>query len=192
MAPQCIEVTIAKGTISPTVDMEGWTYGEEAKTPTVTGNTGNGTVTYEYKVKGAGDDTYTTTKPTGVGEYTVRATVADTESYSGGTATKDFTIAKGTASTQDVRVMGVLSSSDADSAWVTSIEQPLAGMMPSDAGTLGYEAGEVKYAGGATTLPDGVTFTSGVNQDGKVLRPRSRSHQRQPTYPRACGKSPCP
>ncbi len=168
MAPQCIAVTIGKGTISPTVDMEGWAYGEEAKTPTVTGNTGNGTVTYEYKVKGADDDTYTAIKPTGVGEYTVRATIADTESYSGGSATKDFTIAKGTASTQDVRVMGVLSTSDADPAWVTSVEQPLAGMMPSDAGTLAYEAGEVKLAGGATTLPDGVTFTSNVGPDGKV------------------------
>ena len=169
VAPQCIEVTIAKGTISPTVDMEGWTYGEEAKTPTVTGNTGNGTVTYEYKVKGAGDDTYTTAKPTGAGEYTVRATIADTELYSGGSATKDFTIAKGTASTQDVRVMGVLSTSDADTAWVASVEQPLAGMMPSDAGALAYEAGEVKYADGTTTLPAGVTsFTSHVGSDGKV------------------------
>ena len=169
VAPQCIEVTIGKGTISPTVDMEGWTYGEEAKTPTVTGNTGNGTVTYEYKVKGAGDDTYTTAKPTGAGEYTVRATIADTESYSGGSATKDFTIAKAAASTQDVRVMGVLSTSDADTAWVASIEQPLAGMMPSDAGALAYEAGEVKYADGTTTLPAGVTsFTSHVGSDGKV------------------------
>ena len=84
MSPQCITVTIGKGAINPTVDIEGWTHGEEPKTPTVTGNTGNGAVTYEYKAKGADDNTYTTTVPTDAGEYTVRATIADTKSYSGG------------------------------------------------------------------------------------------------------------
>ena len=53
VSPQPIKVTIGKGTISPTVNIEGWTYGETAKEPTVTGNTGNGAVTYEYKAKDA-------------------------------------------------------------------------------------------------------------------------------------------
>ena len=94
IGPQCIEVTIAKGTINPTVSIAGWTYGETPKTPTVTGNSGNGTVTYEYKAKNAADSTYSTTVPTNAGEYTVRATIAATKIYNGGSAIKDFTIAK--------------------------------------------------------------------------------------------------
>ena len=168
-SPQCIKVTIGKGTISPTVNIDGWTYGETPKTPTVTGNTGNGAVTYEYKAKDAADSTYTTTVPTDAGTYTVRATIADTTSFMGGVATKDFTIAKATVPAQDVRVVGLAFTSDADSAWVVSIEQPLADMLPSDAGTLTYEAGDPEYANGATTLPDDVTsFTSHVDPDGKV------------------------
>jgi hypothetical protein len=94
IGPQCIEVTIAKGTINPTVSIAGWTYGETPKMPTVTGNAGNGAVTYEYKAKNAADSTYSTTVPTNAGEYTVRATIAATKIYNGSSATKDFTIAK--------------------------------------------------------------------------------------------------
>ena len=71
-APQCMKVTIGKGNINPTVSIDGWTYGEEPKAPTVTGNTGNGAVTYEYKVEGADDSTYSPTVPTTPGNYTVR------------------------------------------------------------------------------------------------------------------------
>ena len=170
MAPQCVVVTIGKGTISPTVNIEGWTYGEAAKTPTVTGNTGNGAVTYEYKAKGAADDTYTTTVPTDAGDYTVRASIADTTSFSGGNATADFTIARATVPQQEVRVVGRVSSVDTPSAhWEANITQSLAGMMPNDAGTLTYEAGVPKYANGTTTLPADVTsFTSNVDSSGVV------------------------
>ena len=92
-------VTINKAGITPTVSIEGWTYGETAKTPSVSENSnpGNGDVTYEYKVKGAGDDTYSATAPTNAGNYTVRATIAQTTNYNGGTATADFTINKAPA-----------------------------------------------------------------------------------------------
>ena len=68
------------------------TYGE-AITPVVTSAT-NGTdnVTYEYKVKGEADTTYTQTAPTKVGAYTVRATFAQTDIYNTVTATGDFEI----------------------------------------------------------------------------------------------------
>ncbi len=60
--------------------------------PTVTGNTGSGTQTVEYKVRTAADDTYTTTKPTAVGNYTVRVRVAETTNYNAATMTADFEI----------------------------------------------------------------------------------------------------
>ncbi len=102
LGPQCIKVTIGKGTISPTVNIEGWTYGETAKTPTVTGNTGNGAVTYEYKAQDADDSTYSTTVPTDAGEYTVRASVAETGNFAAATATADFTISKAEQAAPDL------------------------------------------------------------------------------------------
>ena len=91
-----VSFTISKADITPSVTMSGWTYGEEASSPSVTGNTGNGSVTYQYKVSGADDGTYSGTAPTTPGTYTVKATVAETTNYNGNSATVDFTIASGT------------------------------------------------------------------------------------------------
>ena len=87
--------TITKADGSGEVTLEGWTYGDTAKTPTVTSTT-NGTdnVTYRYKLKGAEDSTYTDTVPTNAGEYTVEATFAATNNYNAVVVTKDFTIAQ--------------------------------------------------------------------------------------------------
>ena len=83
---------ISRADINPAVNIEGWTYGDTAKAPAVTGNTGNGAVIYEYKVKNAVDSTYSAKVPSDAGNYTVRATVAETKNYNGNTAVKDFTI----------------------------------------------------------------------------------------------------
>ena len=90
--PACVEVTINKANITPTVSLEGWTYGQEANAPSVSGNTGNGAVTYTYATKGS--DNFSATVPTNAGNYTVKATIAATANYNGTTATADFTIAK--------------------------------------------------------------------------------------------------
>lgn len=89
-----VTVTVNRANITPSVTMNNWTYGGTASSPSVSGNSGSGTVTYNYKVQGANDSTYATTKPTNAGNYTVKATVAQTTNYNGGTATKDFTINK--------------------------------------------------------------------------------------------------
>jgi len=85
---------IAKAPISPVVTIEGWTYGEEAKAPSTTGNPGDGAVTYAYKLKEASEESYTADVPVNAGTYTIKATVAETDNYLGGTATADFEIAK--------------------------------------------------------------------------------------------------
>lgn len=92
-----VNVTITKANGTASVSMEGWTYGETAKTPVPTSET-NGTngVTYQYKVKGAADDTYSTTVPTNVGSYTVKATFPATDNYNEATDTADFVIAQAT------------------------------------------------------------------------------------------------
>lgn len=77
-----INVTITKANGTASVSMEGWTYGETAKTPVPTSET-NGTngVTYQYKVKDADENTYSTTVPTNVGSYTVTVTVTPDAGY---------------------------------------------------------------------------------------------------------------
>ena len=87
-----IAFAITKADIHPVVTITGWTRGQTANAPSVTGNPGNGDVTYEYKVKDADDSTYSPAVPADAGQYTVRATVAETANYNGGTATADFTI----------------------------------------------------------------------------------------------------
>ena len=87
--------TIAKANGAGSVELDGWTYGDEANAPQPTSAT-NGTdkVTYQYKVKGADDNTYSGTVPTNAGEYTVEATFAATNNHNAVVATYDFAIAK--------------------------------------------------------------------------------------------------
>ena len=84
--------TITKADITPSVSLEGWTFGETAKTPVVTGNTGNGEVTITYKAAGASN--FTATVPTAAGTHSIKAVIAETENYQGGEANNTFVIGK--------------------------------------------------------------------------------------------------
>ena len=92
-----VAVTIAKAAGTASVSMDGWAYGETAKTP-VPASATNGTenVTYQYKVANAEDSTYSPAVPTAAGSYTVKATFSATENYEKATATTNFTIAQAT------------------------------------------------------------------------------------------------
>lgn len=48
--------------------------------------------TFEYKTKGASDNNYSTTRPITVGEYTVRATVPETDMFEAVSCTTDFKV----------------------------------------------------------------------------------------------------
>ncbi|MBR6852854.1 MAG: hypothetical protein IKM78_02960, partial [Prevotella sp.] len=76
--------------ISLSVSMSDWTFGSEASSPSVTGNTGNATVTYSYATKGSTE--FAADKPVNVGEYTVKAAVPAIGIYTAGEATANFTI----------------------------------------------------------------------------------------------------
>ena len=58
----------------------------------MTGNTGNGDVAYTYAQKGSTQ--FSNAVPTAAGEYTVKASIAETDNYKSAEATKDFTIEK--------------------------------------------------------------------------------------------------
>ena len=85
--------TISRADITPEVTITGWTYKDSASVPSVSGNTGNGAVTYKYKAKNLADSAYSTTVPTNAGEYTVKAEIAATSNFNAGSATANFTIA---------------------------------------------------------------------------------------------------
>lgn len=98
--PNHFTVTIAKATPSITVSMADWICGNTPSTPRVSGDVyESNKVGYQYKVKGADDSTYTSTVPTAVGEYTVKATVPEYDDlYEEGSATTDFKILAAAAS----------------------------------------------------------------------------------------------
>lgn len=78
--------------IAPTVSIEGWKSGDEPNAPVVTGNTGNGEVSFEYVVKDDEDAESTTEPPTEPGEYTVYVYIDESGDYAYGWAEADFTI----------------------------------------------------------------------------------------------------
>lgn len=82
------EITKAPITLDVTVD--GWTYGNEANDPVITGNDGSGAVTYLY----TGDGYSNAEAPTNAGTYSLKITVAETANYQGGSASCEFTIEK--------------------------------------------------------------------------------------------------
>lgn len=83
VASSNITCTIAKANLSASVSMAGWTYGGTATSPSVSGNSGSGNVTYSYKTKYAANTTYTETKPSNAGTYVVRAIIEETANYNG-------------------------------------------------------------------------------------------------------------
>lgn len=84
------EITKAPITLGVTVD--GWTYGNQANDPVITGNDGSGTVTYLYTGDGYSDSAV----PKNAGTYSLEITVAETTNYQGGKASCEFTIEKAT------------------------------------------------------------------------------------------------
>lgn len=73
-----------------TVTLAGWAVGAEPNTPVVSGNAGNGTVSYTYsEVNG---ETFTETVPTTIGNYVVKATIAESANYFGTEVTGTFSI----------------------------------------------------------------------------------------------------
>lgn len=81
---------ITKAPIILGVTVDGWTYGNAANDPVITGNDGNGAVTYLYKGDGYSDSAV----PKNAGTYSLEITVAEKENYQGGKASCEFTIEK--------------------------------------------------------------------------------------------------
>ena len=95
--------SIGKAGITPIVSLAGWTYGNTPGTPVISGNTGNGAVSYAYKKAGAADSAYGSSAPTDAGSYTVKAMVAETANYKAGQCTADFAISPRSVTVSGIR-----------------------------------------------------------------------------------------
>ena len=80
--------SIIKADLDAAVSMADYYENSTPSNPVVTGNLGNGAVTYAYAVKGT--ENYSNNKPTAKGTYTVRATIASTANYNSAVVTSDF------------------------------------------------------------------------------------------------------
>lgn len=69
--------------------------------PQLTGDIGDDTVTWEYKIQGAPDSDYSIVVPANAGDYTVRASIEATDTYNSGAVTADFSIVKITPTIQE-------------------------------------------------------------------------------------------
>ena len=149
-----VSVTINKADGTASVRLESWTYGETAKEPVLTSDTnGINNVTYQYKVKGADDTTYSDTLPINACDYTVKATFAATDNYNEVTATADFTITKATYNMTGVKFEDASYTYDGSEKTLT-----ISGTLPTGV-TVAYENNKLTNAGSVTatakfTIPD--------------------------------------
>lgn len=96
------------------VFVEGWVSGDSASVPVLTGNSGNGKVSYTYSDQV--DGIYTEEIPVKPGRYYLKASVSETDDYFGGVASCTFEIAE----------------SPAPSGTAKPVESPGQGIVPGD------------------------------------------------------------
>ncbi len=147
-----VTVVVHKGAGSGSVSLEGWTYGEPPQTPAAVSETnGVENVTYFYKAKGAGDDTYSATVPTAAGEYTLLAKFAATDNYREVQSTADFTIAQAAS--------GIDSAPQAQKLVYTGAAQELVTAGTASGGELQYSLDGVNYSAAIPTATEVGSYT---------------------------------
>ena len=132
------------------VSLKGWTYGDAANTPSVSGVSG-GTAVYSYS--GTGSTTYgpSATVPTAAGTYRVTATYENADTIY--TAAADFTIAKADPEIGTVSVSApatIFTSTDPEAVTLSWTNTDIAGTLK---------------------LADGTRFTSGTKSYTWVFSP---------------------
>ena len=110
--------------------LDGWTFGETAKTPTAAAKFGTPTFTYGATADGE----FSETVPTAAGNYFVKATVAATANYDGAEKTAEFKIAHANATLTN------MPTAVANLVY-TGSAQELVTAGVSDGGTMQYKLG---------------------------------------------------
>lgn len=160
------EFEITKKAISVGVTVAGWTYGDTASVPVVSGNEGGGAESFLYE--GVEGTVYSSADaPEAAGRYKVTVAVDATENYEGGNAVSAiFTVAKAELLDNTQNVVGTYKAAD------YSLEIALEGFknnedLASSGGVVKYGTTENDYtldsygvtnAGGAVTVYYQITF----------------------------------
>ena len=87
-------ITRTSNTWKTEPSVKSWTYGESHEAPVAEPIYGKDTLVVEYRPADAEDSAYTTEEPKDAGDYKVRFTVAETESYGSLSKVLEFTIQK--------------------------------------------------------------------------------------------------
>lgn len=153
---------VAQAQGSASVSADDVEYGDAVTPVPVSSTNGTDHVTYQYKVKGADDSTYTDEVPTAVGSYTVKATFSETTNYTEITATADFEITKRKVTVTADDTSKTYCGTDPELTWtVTSgsefASEPLTGITISRA--------EGESTGGYTIT---VSQTEGANPNYEI------------------------
>ncbi len=131
---QSLTVVVAKATNEITsLSLEGWTYGETAKTPVATAKFG--TPSFTYGTSADGD--FVDIVPANAGTYIVKASVAATDNYDAAEQTTTFVIAKAAAQvTAPTAKTGLMYSGEA---------QTLVNAGSADGATMAYKLDGGEY-----------------------------------------------
>ena len=131
---QSLTVVVAKATNEITsLSLEGWTYGETAKTPVATAKFG--TPSFTYGTSADGD--FVDIVPANAGTYIVKASVAATDNYDAAEQTTTFVIAKAAAQvTAPTAKIGLMYSGEA---------QTLVNAGSADGATMAYKLDGGEY-----------------------------------------------
>jgi hypothetical protein len=174
------DFTIDRATLNLTINLEGWTYGDTPNVPSLDGNLDEGVITWEYKATGA--DTYsawsTLTTTTDAGTYMVRATVAETDNYAGGSKEAEFVIEQLDISQADITLDNTVLTYNGEQQTV-NVTKVMAGNIevPIDcyevSGNTEKEAGDYKLTVTAKTMdssgdPIKNNFTGSAEKDWKI------------------------
>ena len=180
-----VDFTIERAKLALTInldDLKGWTYLDTPKEPMLEGNLGGGAITWEYKDKAAGAEAYsawsTLTKTTDAGTYMVKATVAETDNYEGGSTEAEFVIAQYDLANATVILdpEELVYNGEEQTVTVTvkagDIEVPV-DCYEVSGNTTGKEAGDYKLTVTAKTMdssgnPIKNNFTGSAEKDWKI------------------------
>ena len=162
------EFTVGRAEGAASVSADDTVYGKSAIITPTSQTNGTEGVTYWFKTKNAGDDTYDQQMPVNAGEYTVKAVFPQTKNYNEVTAFDDFKILPRQITVKADDAKKTYGDEDPDSFGYTLIAGDLVGVNNPTL-ILSREAGEnageytitVSQAQGANPNFD-ITFESGI------------------------------
>lgn len=154
---------VAQAQGSASVSADDVEYGDAVTPAPVSSTNGTDHVTYQYKVKGADDSTYTGEVPTELGQYTVMATFSETTNYTEISATADFEITKRKVTVTADEKSKTYGGADPELTWTVTSGSELASE-PLTGFTMSRSEGE-----NTGDYPITISQTEGANPNYEIM-----------------------